>query len=163
MRRGVQLESLIYGGGQEAGHRAGTENVAFMVGLGRAALLAEEHLPASVPRIRQLRDLLHQRLNEYLPGLVHLNGHRTERLPNTLNVSIDRVVGEEVLARTPHIASSTGSACHEGNTEPSDVLMAMGYTRDRALGALRLTLGRWSTEDEIEEAARMLANTVKTM
>jgi cysteine desulfurase len=163
VRRGVQLESLIYGGGQEAGHRAGTENVAFMVGLGRAAMLAEEQLPTSLPRIRQLRDLLHQRLNEYLPGLVHLNGHRTERLPNTLNVSIDRVIGEEVLAATPHIASSTGSACHEGNTEPSDVLMAMGYSRNRALGALRLTLGRWSTEAEIEEAARMLANTVKTI
>jgi cysteine desulfurase len=81
-------------------------------------------------------------------------------LPNTLNVSIDGIIGEEVLAGTPEIASSTGSACHEGSTEPSAVLMAMGMSRERALGALRLTLGRWSTEDEVEQAATLLSQTV---
>ena len=104
--------------------------------------------------------MLHQRLETYLPGIVHLNGHSTERLPNTLNVSIERVIGEEVLAATPEIASSTGSACHEGSTEPSSVLMAMGMTCERALGALRLTLGRWSTQEEIERAATLLARTI---
>jgi cysteine desulfurase len=160
VRRGVQLESLIYGGGQEAGHRAGTENIAYMVALGTAAVLAQAQLPTNDERMRQLRDLLHKRLDEYLPGSVHLNGHRTERLPNTLNISIDDVVGEEVLAATPGIASSTGSACHEGNTDPSEVLVAMGCSRERALGALRLTLGRWSTEEEIKRAARLIAKTV---
>ena len=97
---------------------------------------------------------------ELLPGTLHLNGHRTERLPNTLNVSLDRVIGEEVLAATPQIASSTGSACHEGSTEPSAVLMAMGLGRTRALSALRLTLGRWSTEEEIRQTAGLLAQTI---
>ncbi len=159
-RRGIQLEPAIYGGGQEAGRRAGTENIAFMVALGAAAVLAEEQLPASKQRIQRLRDLLQQRLVEALPGSVHLNGHPTERLPNTLNVSIEGIVGENVLARMSEIASSTGSACHEGNTEPSDVLMAMGMSREHALGALRLTLGRWSTEDEIEQASRLIVQEV---
>lgn len=160
VRQGVELEPIIYGGGQESGRRAGTENIAYMVALGTAARLAQEQLAESRVRIQHLRDTLHQRLEAYLPGIVHLNGHMTERLPNTLNVSVERVIGEEVLAATPEIASSTGSACHEGNTEPSDVLMAMGLTRERALGALRLTLGRWSTEEEIERAATLLARTI---
>ena len=143
------------------GRRAGTENIAYIVGLGMACLLAQEYLATgSAHAIRRLRDALEQRLEELLPGSIHLNGHRTERLPNTLNVSVDRAIGEEVLAATPEIASSTGSACHEGSTEPSAVLMAMGLTRERALGALRLTLGRWSTEDEIERAAGLLAQTI---
>jgi cysteine desulfurase len=87
----------------------------------------------------------------------------TERLPNTLNVSIEGVVGEDVLAVTPDIASSTGSACHEGSTDPSPVLMAMGMSRERAVGALRLTLGRWSTEDEVERAARLLARSIASL
>lgn len=160
VRNGLQLESAIYGGSQEAGRRAGTENVAFMVGLGAACLLAQEQLAISQPRLQALRNRLQQRLEQYLPGTVLLNGHPVERLPNTLNVSIKQRVGEEVLAATPEIASSTGSACHEGNTEPSAVLMAMGFSWKRALGALRLTLGRWSTEEEVERAARLLAQTV---
>lgn len=159
----VQLEPVIYGGGQEAGRRAGTENVAYMVGLGAACELAREHLAESHTRLRTLRQKLHQLLDAALPGRVHLNGHETERLPNTLNVSIDGIVGEEVLAATPEIAASTGSACHEDSTDPSPVLMAMGFTRARALGALRLTLGRWTTEDDIEQAARLLAKTVDSL
>lgn len=160
VRRGVQLEPLIYGGGQEAGRRAGTENLAYSVGLGAACSLARAQLAESESRLRALRDQLYARLNASLPGRVHLNGHPSERLPNTLNVSIDGVIGEEVLAATPEIASSTGSACHEGNTDPSEVLIAMGCSRERALGALRLTLGRWSTAGEIERAARLIAKTV---
>ncbi len=160
VRQGVELEPIIYGGGQEAGRRAGTENVAFMVALGAACVLAQEQLAESSVRIQHLRDELQRRLERNLPGIVHLNGHVTERLPNTLNVSVERIIGEEVLAATPEIASSTGSACHEGSTEPSAVLMAMGLTRERALGALRLTLGRWSSEEEIELAATLLARTI---
>lgn len=160
VRRGVQLEPLIYGGGQEVGRRAGTENLAYSVGLGAACSLARAQLAESESRLRALRDQLYARLNASLPGRVHLNGHPSERLPNTLNVSIDGVIGEEVLAATPEIASSTGSACHEGNTDPSEVLIAMGCSRERALGALRLTLGRWSTAGEIERAARLIAKTV---
>src|SRR5438477_2604021 len=163
VRRGVQLEPVIYGGGQESGRRAGTENIAHMVALGAASMLAQEQLAENQSRVQRLRDRLEQRLAEFLPGSVNLNGHRSERLPNTLNISVDRVIGEEVLAATPEIASSTGSACHEGSTDPSEVLMAMGLSRERALGALRLTLGRWSTEDEVEKAARLLARTVESL
>ena len=163
VRGGVQLEPVIYGGGQESGRRAGTENVAHMVALGAACMLAQEQLAESQSRVQRLRDRLEQRLVEFLPGSVNLNGHRSERLPNTLNLSVDRVIGEEVLAATPEIASSTGSACHEGSTDPSAVLMAMGLSRERALGALRLTLGRWSTEDEVERAARLLARTIDSL
>lgn len=160
VREGIQLEPAIYGGGQESGLRAGTENVAFMVALGTASMLAREQLTESQQRIRLLRDSLQQQLEQALPGRIHLNGHPTERLPNTLNVSIDDVVGEEVLAAIPEIASSTGSACHEGSTEPSAVLMAMGLTCERALGALRLTLGRWSTEGDVRQAATLITNEV---
>lgn len=163
VRQGVQLEPLIYGGGQEFGRRAGTENIAYMVALGMACLLAQEQLVESQGRLRQLRDLLQRRLEQSLPGTMHLNGHVSERLPNTLNVSVEGVIGEEVLAATPEIASSTGSACHEGSTEPSSVLMEMGLTRQRALGALRLTLGRWSSEPEVEQAARLLARTIDSL
>ena len=163
IRRGLQLESVIYGGGQESGRRAGTENVAYMVALGTACVLAQEQLASSMPRIQRLRDQLQQALEESLPGKVSLNGHPTRRLPNTLNVSVAGVLGEEVLAATPEIASSTGSACHEGSTEPSGVLMAMGFTRERALGALRLTLGRWSTEADMVRAASLLAQTVDSL
>ncbi len=163
VRRGLALEPAIYGGGQEAGRRAGTENVASMVALGKAAALAHQQLESSGQRLLQLRDLLQQRLEQYLPGQVSLNGHPVLRLPNTLNVSIAGVVGEDVLHATPQIASSTGSACHEGDTEPSAVLLAMGLSRERALGALRLTLGRWTSEADVEYAATLLAQTVASL
>lgn len=162
-RRDLQLEPVIYGGGQESGRRSGTENVANVVALGVACMLAYEQLTESQARLQGLRDRLQRQLGEYLPGQVYLNGHLTERLPNTLNVSIEGVIGEDVLAITPEIASSTGSACHEGSTDPSPVLMAMGVSRARALGALRLTLGRWSTEEEIEETATLLARTIDSL
>ena len=155
------LEPVIYGGGQEAGRRAGTESVAGIVALGNACQLAAEQLPASQPRLRFLRDRLHTLLEKSLPGRVHLNGHLSERLPNTLNVSIDGIVGEELLACIPELASSTGSACHEGSTEPSPVLTAMGLPRARALAALRLTLGRWTDEQQVEQVARLLVASLR--
>ncbi|HEY4389153.1 MAG TPA: cysteine desulfurase family protein [Ktedonobacteraceae bacterium] len=161
VRRGIALEPVLYGGGQEQGRRAGTENVAFMVALGAAAALAQEQLVSSQERTRQLRDLLQDRLEQQLPGRISLNGHPTQRLPNTLNISISGCIGEELLASIPGLASSTGSACHEGSTEPSAVLLAMGLTRERALAALRLTLGRWSNRDEIEQAAAWISQAVQ--
>ena len=163
IRRGLELEPVIYGGGQEAGRRAGTENVASMVAIGTACLLAQEQLVESRVRLQDLRDELQRLLEEYVPTQVYLNGHVTERLPNTLNISVEGVVGEEVLAVTPEIASSTGSACHEGSTDPSPVLMAMGLPRERALGALRLTVGRWTTEEEVQKVARLLARTIASL
>jgi cysteine desulfurase len=162
-KQGLQFEPVIYGGGQESGHRAGTENVANIVALGTACLLSQEQLAENQVRIQRLRDELQRLMEKYVPNCIHLNGHLTERLPNTLNVSVDGVLGEEVLAQTPEIASSTGSACHEDNTYPSPVLLAMGLSRERALGALRLTLGRWSTEEQLEEVARLLARSIDSL
>ncbi len=162
-RHDLHLEPIMYGGGQESGRRAGTESVANIVALGTACLLAQEQLSESQVRLHHMRDKLQRLLEQCIPDHVHLNGHRTERLPNTLNISVDGVIGEEVLAITPEIASSTGSACHEGSTDPSPVLMAMGIARERALGAMRLTLGRWSTEEEIERAARLLARSIDSL
>jgi cysteine desulfurase len=157
VRNGVRLEPVVYGGGQERGLRAGTENVALAVGLGTAAQLAADELADGAPaRIAALRDTLHQRLTAALPGRVHLNGPEKNRLPNTLNVSIDGVLGHELLAVVGQIAASTGSACHSGTHTPSPVLTALGLDADRALGALRLSLGRWSTAGDIETAAAAL-------
>jgi cysteine desulfurase len=157
VRDGVQLEPVVYGGGQERGLRAGTENVALAVALGTAARIAADELAdGALDRIAALRDGLHQRLTDGLPGRVHLNGPDKQRLPNTLNVSVDGVLGHELLAAADQIAASTGSACHSGTHTPSPVLTAMGVDRTRALGALRLSLGRWTTPEDIETAATSL-------
>jgi cysteine desulfurase len=163
VRDGVPLEPVIYGGGQERGLRAGTENVALAVALGAAAQLSADDLATgTLTRIAALRDDLHHQLATALPGRVHRNGPAQRRLPNTLNVSIDGVPGHELLAAVPEIAASTGSACHSGTRQPSPVLTAMGQPAERALAALRLSLGRWSTPDEINRAAGLLAAAAST-
>jgi cysteine desulfurase len=135
------------------GLRAGTENTAWAVALGAAARIAGAELIEEGNRLRGLRDRLHQRLIDHLPNRVQLNGHPEQRLPNTLNVTILGVRGKELLARSPHIAASTGSACHTGTPEPSPVLRAMGLDADQALDALRLTLGRWTSQTDVDQAA----------
>ena len=161
IRNGTSLEKFIHGAGQEQGRRAGTENVPYIVGLGRACEISFGTVHDFGQRIKILRDKLH---NNILTGLgekrVKLNGHPERRLPNTLNISIKGVIGEELLGQMPEIAASTGSACHAGSTEPSAVLLAMGLAREMALGTLRLSLGRWSTEEEIQEASRLIVRNV---
>lgn len=155
----LRLEPAVYGGGQELGLRAGTESTALAVALGAAADLAAAELDAGQPaRLAARRDDLHQRLGQALPGRVHLNGHPSARLPNTLNISIDGIIGNELLDAVPQIAASTGSACHAGAHTPSPVLTAMGVPTAKALGALRLSLGRWSTSSEIATAAEVIAD-----
>lgn len=157
VREGVRLEPVVYGGGQERALRSGTESVALAVALGAAAELAAEDLAHNEPaRVAALRDELHRLLTVGWPGRVRLNGPKAARLPNTLNVSVDGVRGYELLASVPDVAASTGSACHSGDRKPSDVLTAMGFEEDRALGSIRLSLGRWSARQEIERAARAL-------
>ena len=163
VRSGIALEPVIYGGGQERGLRAGTENVALAVALGTAAELAATDLASGEPEcIAGLRDALHQRLAAALPGRVHLNGPADARwrLPNTLNISIDGVRGHDVLAAAPAIAASTGSACHSGIHSPSPVPTAMGLDHDRALGAVRLTLGRFTRPRDIDTAVQALVHAV---
>lgn len=158
IRAGTQTEPLIGGGGQERGVRAGTENVPYIVALGAAAAIAANDLAAgSSDRLTALRDELERELMKWLPGRVHLNGHRIRRLPQTLNVSVDGVAGHAILAACADVAASTGSACHSGTHTPSPVLLAMGLLPERALSALRLTLGRWTTRADVLFAAGMLA------
>jgi cysteine desulfurase len=155
---GVQLRPQIAGGWQEGGLRAGTENVPYAVALGHAAHLAHRALEAGeTERLRGLRDHLARRLSDLLPGRVHVNGHPSRRLPNTLNVSIDGVRALTLLEMLPGVAASAGSACHAGQDTPSAVLTAMGIPADRALSAVRLSVGRWSTLDEVERAATQIA------
>lgn len=158
VRPGLRLEPLVYGGGQEHGLRAGTENVALAVALGAAAELAAAELAEGAGgRAEELRDRLHRGLSRALPGRVHLNGSEEHRLPTTLNVSIDGVPGHDLLAAVPRVAASTGSACHSGSRAPSPVLRAMGLGDERALAALRLSVGRWTTADDVDLAAGLLA------
>ncbi len=161
VRTGVHLLPIVGGGGQEHGLRAGTENVAYAVGLGRAADLAGQALvDGTTARLAALRDLLEQQLRERLPGRVHLHGHPTERLPNTLNLGIDDVSALALLADLPEVAASAGSACHAGHDDPSPVLTAMGLPRQEALSAVRLSLGRWSTSREVDDAADAISTAV---
>jgi cysteine desulfurase len=162
VRRGVELDALIHGAGHEQGRRAGTENVASIVALGAACALAADHLKEQAQRLRKLRDRLYRELEQRV-GPLHLSGHPTCRLPNTLHICVPGVDGEAVLALAPEIAASTGSACHAGCTEPSAVLLAMGIEPRLALGALRLSLGRWSTVEEVERAAAALAGAIGTL
>jgi cysteine desulfurase len=155
VRRGVKLEPLIHGAGHEAGRRAGTENVLLDVGLGAACELAQARL-GRMAEVRQLRDLLWQRLREAFGDQVVLNGHAQERLPNTLNVSLVGRVGADILAGMPEVAASTGSACHEGVVELSPVLRAMGVPPHVGMGAIRLSLGIDTTSTEIEWVVRRL-------
>lgn len=155
--RDVTLHPLVGGGGQEHGLRAGTENVAYAVGLARAAELAAESLRAGeTQRLQRLRDRLADRLQMLLPGRVRLNGDAQHRLPNTLNISIAGVRALTLLAQVPAVAASAGSACHAGLDTPSPVLSAMGIAEERALSAVRLSVGRWSTPGEVDEAAAQL-------
>lgn len=162
VRTGAAIEPIQYGAGHEHGLRPGTENVPHIVALGEAARLARTTLVQEAARMTALRDRLHGRLTAAIPGL-QLNGHPTERLPNTLNVSFPAVAGWQVLAAAPSVAASTGSACHAGNHAVSGVLAAMGLTREAAAGAVRLSLGRFTTESEIDRAAAVLISAWKSL
>jgi cysteine desulfurase len=156
VRRGVTLEPLIHGAGHECGRRAGTENVPYIVGLGAACDIARASLPAATEKLRTLRDQLWDRLRNGLGERVILNGHPTERLPNTLNVSFVGHIGNELLAAVPEVAASTGSACHDGQVTLSPVLRAMGVAPDIGKGAVRLSVGRFTTPSDVDRAADRL-------
>jgi cysteine desulfurase len=161
VRRGVALESLLHGAGHENGRRAGTENVPYLVGLGVACEIIRHSLPEASARLLMLRERLWRRLAEGLGDRVVLNGHPQHRLPNTLNVSFLGHVGAELLERVPEVAASTGSACHEGKVSQSPVLCAMGVRPEVGQAAVRLTVGRFTTEDEIDRAAESLVRAAR--
>jgi cysteine desulfurase len=150
VRQGVRLLPQLQGGSQERGKRAGTENVAGIVGAATALRLAYEDLPQTQPRIQALRDRLIAGVLS-IPGS-ELSGHPTERLPNNASFVFGGIEGESILLSLDllGIAASTGSACTSGSVDPSHVLLAMGYPPEKAHGSLRLTLGKENTEEEIE-------------
>ena len=158
VRRGVKLESLIHGGAQERGMRAGTENLPGVVGMGVAMELAAANLAENAQRMTRLRERLIAGVMARIDG-VRLNGHPTERLPGNVNLSFDGVEGEALLLRLDlaGVAASSGSACTSGALDPSHVLMALGLTQAQAQGSLRLTLGTDTTEEEIDAALDRLA------
>ncbi|HEX3723444.1 MAG TPA: cysteine desulfurase family protein [Nitrolancea sp.] len=162
IRSGIPIDPLIHGAGHENGRRAGTENVPYIVALGAAAELARESLSHEGARQATLRDELQQLLSAE-PGATQLSGHPVERLPNTLNLRFRGIDGNQLLANTPLIAASTGSACHAGLSEPSPVLLAMGVDPLDAIGAVRLTLGRPTTLADIEQAASALAASAREL
>jgi cysteine desulfurase len=155
VRRGTPIRPFVLGAGHERGLRPGTENVASIVGLGAACERARDDVAAESARLQRLRQDLWERLRAAVPGLA-LNGHPTDRLPNTLSVRFPNVLGTAVLAAAPAVAASTGSACHEGLESAPGVIVAMGVPASEALGTVRLSLGRTTTAEEVEVAAGAL-------
>lgn len=156
VRSGTPIRSVLFGAEQEHGLRPGTENVASIVALGAAAATARRSLPAASEHMRAMRDHLHQRLAAAVPNL-QLNGHAEHRLPNTLHVSFPGVSGRALLGEAGDVvAASVGSACHSEHDAVSGVLAAMGLDSARAAGAVRLSVGRGTTRDEVERAAEAL-------
>lgn len=167
IRRGSPFRPLIVGGGQENARRAGTENVAQIVGLGMAAQLARHSVTgpqASIDRVRQLRDRLEDGLKERLTG-VHVNGDITARVPNTTNLSIEGVDGEAVILGLSDVGvcASTGSACSSGSMEPSHVLVAMRLPQEHLRGTLRLSVSRYTIDEEITRALEMIPQVVERL
>jgi len=163
VRSGVVLDTFVHGAGQEGGRRAGTENVPYIAGLGAACRRARELLPTAAPRMAALRDRLWQRLSNSLGEAVVMNGHASNRLPNTLNASFVGLVGAELLAAVPEVAASTGSACHDGRVSISPVLAAMGVDPVVAGGAVRFSLGRSTSEEDVDRAAAAIVARAQRM
>lgn len=159
-RKGIKLPSYIMGGAQEKGRRAGTENVAGIVGLGAAIKLACDNLSENAAKMTILRDRLMRGLAE-IPE-VKLNGHPTERLPNNVNYSMKYIEGESILLKLDlsGIAASSGSACTSGSLDPSHVLLAMGLPHEIAHGSVRLTLGDDTTQEDIDYTIEQLKEIV---
>jgi cysteine desulfurase len=150
VRRGTRLRPFLLGGHQERGRRAGTENTASIVALGKACEIAHDHLEEENVRVKALRDRLEQTILQEIPRC-RLNGHPTERLPNTANISFEFVEGESILLMLSDlgICASSGSACTAGSLQPSHVLRAMGVPFTAAHGSIRFSLSRYTTDEEI--------------
>jgi len=164
IRKGVKIDPLITGGAQERNRRAGTENVPGIVGMGKAIELAYDNLEESNARLIKLRDRL---INKILDRIdyVRLNGHPTNRLPGNVNVCFEFIEGESLLLSLDMegIAASSGSACTSGSLEPSHVLLAIGLPHEIAHGSLRLSLGDFNTEEEIDYVVDKLVEIVSRL
>lgn len=164
VRRGITFRPFIIGGHQERNRRAGTENAAGIVGMGKAAEVSLRHLEEERSQVRALRDRLERSLLGSCPG-IRVNGHREKRIPNTLNVSFEYLEGEAILVLLDQygICASTGSACTAGSVEPSHVLRAMGVPADWLQGAVRFSLSRYNTEGEVRFVAEKVPLVVQRL
>jgi len=164
VRRGTRIESFLHGGDQERGKRASTHNTPGIVGLGKAIELCQEKMAGEAQSQIKLRDKIIKEIQKNIPE-VYLNGHLTQRLPNNVNFSIRYIEGESILLNLDMlgIAASTGSACTSTSLEPSHVLLAIGLSHEIAHGSLRITLGRWTKEDEINYLLKHLPQVVEKL
>jgi cysteine desulfurase len=164
IRKGVRIENLIHGGGQERKRRAGTENLAGIVGMGKAIELATADIPGHTVKIRTLRDRLIKTVLAEIPH-TRLNGHPEKRLPGNFNVSFEFIEGESMLLWLDDegICASTGSACTSGSLEPSHVLLATGVPVEVSHGSLRLTLGDVNTEADVDTVLAVLPKVVSRL
>ncbi|MBI5212516.1 MAG: cysteine desulfurase, partial [Nitrospirae bacterium] len=162
MRNGVDLLPLMFGAGHERGIRPGTESVIGIAGLGKACETAGRNMSFRYDYALKLRDMLFSLLGNKLD--IKLNGHKTSRLPNTLNVSTSGVIGNDLVEKLKDsVAFSTGSACHSGTCKPSPVLKAMGLSDEDALSSIRLSVGKDNTPDEIQGASELIIECVKEL
>ena len=164
IRRGLRVENLIHGGAQERGRRAGTENVAGVVGLAKAMELAYTDFEEKIVKMTALRDKLIKGLLDAIP-YTRLNGHTTRRLANNANIGVEYVEGESLLLLLDMqgISASSGSACTSGSLDPSHVLLALGIPHERAHGSIRFTLGNQTTEEEIQTVIDKMPAIVQRM
>jgi len=164
IKTGIRIQPIIHGGGQERGLRSGTENVAAIVGMGKAAEIAKKELASESVRLSGLRD----RLIEGVLGKIQhsfLNGHSAKRLPNNANLRFSYIEGESLILSLDMegVVTSSGSACTSKTLEPSHVLLAIGLAHEEAHGSLLFTLGRWTTKEEIDYVVGILPGIVKRL
>ena len=163
IRSGIDPEKFCHGAGQEGGRRAGTENVLEIVGLGTACEIADAGLARHAAEMKRLRDRLHKKIADRLAD-VRLNGHETLRLPNTLSLSFRGLEANRILEEIGlEVAASAGAACHADTIQISHVLEAMAVPEAWAMGTLRFSLGRMTTEAEIDRAAEVVCQAVKRL
>ena len=164
IRKGVKILPFVHGGHQEKGKRGGTENVAGIVGLGKASEIAQQEMEEEMKRVKRLRDKLENGIRERIPEIV-INGHPEKRLYNTLNLCVKYVEGESLLLNLDFegICASSGSACTSGSLEPSHVLLAIGLPHEIAHGSLRFSLGKYNTDEDVDKVIEVLPGIVEKL
>ncbi len=164
IRKGVKIQPIIYGGGQERGLRSGTENIPALIGMGKASEIAMNEMERESERLMKLRDILIDSVLEKVEE-TYLTGHRTKRLPHHVSFRFDYIEGESIILNLDMegISASTGSACSSKTLEPSHVLIALGLKHEQAHGSLVLTLGHSNTEVDVTRAKEVIVNTVERL
>lgn len=163
IRKGLKIKPILFGAGHEKGLRPGTENLPGIVGIGKACELASIYINERVSKTKRLSEILYRELKSYLPH-ISINGDPNLRLPNTVNISLGDIQSTDLVEiLKDSVAISTGSACHAGEKRPSPVLVAMGLSEKEALSSIRLSVGKDNTEEEIIEAARLIAKAVQDL